>query len=176
MNRELLEYHRKAGKVKRWHTEFTIQTQTISDHVYNMIRIYYSIWGSPNVTNFEQLIYHDFEEKKIGDIPHFAAASIHFQQAKKNMEQEILEDFGLPHLEKTNPRILICDWIEALEFMADEVNMGNDTLRMGLEKLWNKLENYIGPKAEEYEKVYEYLNGSGLYHKYNLIIDGVHRG
>lgn len=166
---------RYAGKVKRWHTEQTLQTQTISDHNFNILRIYYSIWGRPEPDVTERILFHDFEEYFIGDIPHWAAAIPEMEKTKKYLEKLLWIRFDMPGPSTEEKRIKICDWIEALEFMLDEVMFGNDTLRSSLEGLHVKLiKELLDP--EEAAAVADYLVDMGFEYKYGLIIDGVHRG
>lgn len=174
----LTQFHREAGKVKRWHTEFTVQQQTISDHVFNMIRIYTAIWGAPDTENFYKLIYHDIEEREIGDWPHWTACDKKLEEGKRRLERAVLYKYGIKDYDESD-RIKICDWVEALEFMIDEVNLGNDTLRNKMEMLWRKMDDmalYNNHNDQLYGKVYRYLEESGTKHKYNCIIDGIHRG
>lgn len=174
MNKELLELHRQAGKVKRWHTEFTIQSQTISDHVYNMIRIYTAIWGYPPRHDYLALIYEDIEERITGDWPHWVTSSFpDLALMKEKIEQEVRNKFHIPG-EGKSFRVQVCDWLEALEFMVNEVTLGNDTLRDKTERLWNKFQMFT-ETCSNTNDIEDYLQDSGLSHRFSLVLDGVHR-
>lgn len=178
MSLELTKSHRASGKVKRWHTEWTVKEQTISDHVYNMIRIYYHIFGVPKAEDFERLILHDVEERTFGDWPHWEAEGTIAAKAKHELEVQTRRMLGIPdYVGFPTSRIRVCDWIEAMEFMADEVLLGNHTLRFKLERLHDKFVKYI-EEADSITKmrIQSYLDDSGFFDHYNLIIDGVHRG
>jgi 5'-deoxynucleotidase YfbR-like HD superfamily hydrolase len=170
--------HRAAGKVKRFHTEHTIQTQTISDHVYNVFRLYFHLYGIPSTGVFIEIMYHDFEEVFIGDIPHWAASHPEIARVKKEQEFQIRQRFHIsPSLTMEEElRVKFCDWIEALEFMLDESMFGNYTLRPGLEGLYQKLEmEAVSDRTGAGVRVIDYLEDTGFTKKYDLIIDGVHK-
>jgi hypothetical protein len=169
---------RCAGKVKRWHMEFTVQSQTISDHVYNIFRIYYTIYWVPEPEVFSHILFHDAEEYLTGDLPHWFAAIPEVHAAKVKEEKKFEKIHGLNKLpmdEHKFHRIRVCDWIEAMEFMVDEVNLGNDSLRHKLERLFDKLMDHCRDDPWK-QNVSDYLEKSGFMSKYNYIMDGVHRG
>lgn len=166
-------FHRQAGQVKRWHTELTLREQTISDHVYNVMRIFYWVWGPPTQEQFIELITHDIEEREMGDWPHWIAARPIINEIKDNLEHAIRDAAGIPQTETSNA-VKICDWIEAIEFMVQEYELGNHGLRTKMEGLWAKiliLRDSGG--IESIERVDRYLKNSGLKHRYNCAIDGV---
>lgn len=168
---------KRAAKVKRWHTEFTIQTQTLSDHIFNVIRIYHSIWGEPDTETFKKLMYHDFEEYFLGDLPHWTCNIPDLKNAYADAKDDLLLEYNLKVLPTDrDERIKVCDWIEAIEFMIIEVNLGNNTLRSGLERLWNKLAALcISLPVAANPSIENYLVKSGTHLDYSYIIDGVHK-
>lgn len=164
----LVVAHRQAGKVRRWHTENTVRQQTISDHVYNLMRIYLYIWGNPEPSLVCRMMFHDFEEFYLGDLPHWAACIPDFKTAYKKAEGELLSEFmEIPSSHAYDHRIKICDWIEALEFMMDECMLGNDHLFERMEKLYQKLEKEI--YNEEKGRVFKYLDDSEWLDKFNTL-------
>lgn len=170
--------HRAVGKVQRFHTEFTIQTQTISDHVYNILRIYYAVFGPPPEDMLVRIIFHDFEEYFIGDIPHWASSIPEIQEFKYEQERLLWKRYNIP-ITFFGPnkefRLRICDWIEALEFMLDEELLGNATLRHGLERLYEKVQMECALADRDGAAAMGYLEKTGFHNKYDLIIDGVNR-
>src|SRR6478736_1401982 len=69
-NDEIITSPRMGGAVVRYHTWPTHQRQTVADHTFNVIRIYWHLFGEvpPEVTAY--LIFHDLPEVVVGDPPH----------------------------------------------------------------------------------------------------------
>ena len=171
--------HRAAGKVKRWHTEEVFREQKISDHVYGLMRIYYHIWGVPDGHTFLDLLFHDFEELFLGDLPHWTHKFPKLRKAYDEAWKENQKVFPkLPSVTDKTYRIAAVDHIDALEFMLDEVWYGNEALKGPMTRLYSKLEKSMDTTMlkEEASRVEHYLNEVGFTHRYNLVIDGVHRG
>jgi hypothetical protein len=165
--------HRLAGKVKRWHTAFTIQTQTVSDHVYNLMRIYVAIFGRPNTETWHAMLLHDFEELYIGDIPHWTSEMPPMQRAKDMLERMVWE---IIHPEMDVPvfnfqKVMVADWIEAMEFISEENLLGNHTPMINLPGLHKRLMDHIAPMQEKADVV-NYLEETGFYNdKPDLMLD-----
>lgn len=176
--------HRLAGKVKRWHTAFTIQTQTVSDHVYNLMRIYVAIFGAPAASTWHQMLLHDFEELYTGDIPHWTARLPEMQKAKDGLENwvwtQIHPEVTYPEFRGGDwPRIQAADWIEALEFISEEHRLGNHTPMINLPGLHKRLMDQVRSMREK-ASVVTYLEETGFYadkpdlhHEAMLMVDGV---
>jgi len=173
--------HRRAGKVKRWHTEPTIQQQTLSDHIFNMLRIYMAIWGEPPPAIVMKIMYHDFEELYLGDLPHWAAQipdlKIAYLEVEHQLQHEYQDILSATHRYNAfEYRIKICDWIEALEFMLEEILLGNSRMRLRMEKLYQKLERLLKDEYRDEEPVLRYLDDTNFARMFNLAMDGIHRG
>lgn len=63
---------RLSGQIHRYHTWPIIGYQTIAEHCWNLIRIYYSVVGSkyidPNMIH--HMMFHDIGETYVGDVPY----------------------------------------------------------------------------------------------------------
>lgn len=166
--------HRLAGKVKRWHSEETIREQTIADHVYNIMRIYLYIWGNPEPSLFCRIMFHDFEELYLGDLPHWAGCIPELKTAYRFAEDELLASFPeIPTSHHYDYRIKICDWIEALEFMINECLLGNSEMRFRMEKLYRKLvvETSRLEQSEE-DVIIRYLRDTRWLDRYAVVMLG----
>ncbi len=120
---------RLAGSVVRYHTHPTIQRQTVADHSWHLMRIYYEIWGPlpPEITT--HMIWHDAGEVQIGDVPYGAKASSGLLHSELNrLEKLAVESMGavLPGLtNQQKHRIKLCDICDMWEFGMTERLMGN---------------------------------------------------
>lgn len=159
----LNQARRKAGKVKRYHTESLLQpAQTLSDHIFNMLRIWTSLWGDPPPEVTMQILFHDFEELILGDIPHWAAEFPALKEAYHDANGKVRELLGVP-AEIKDDRMHIVDQIEALEFMVDEVLLGNHTLVLKLHKLGDVINQHLSKLLpEESRPIYDYLKDMGI--------------
>jgi hypothetical protein len=147
MNREkLLATARLAGEVLRYHTAPMHHRQTVGEHTWQCMRIYWQIWGQLPSELTTYFIWHDAGELACGDLP-FPVKSINpiIKLEMDTLEEAAVERMGginysLPLLLKT--RAKACDLIDMHECGLAEVAMGNkfaqpivdDTLR-ALERL-----------------------------------------
>ena len=170
--------HRAVGFVKRWHTEQMLREQRLDSHIFGMIRIYYHIWGVPNQDILPAILFHDFEELFLGDLPYWTHRYHGLRKAYGDAEKHMLATLpGFPMLIETdNYRIKIVDKIDALETMLDEVWFGNESLRLPMGRLYDVLLEEMSPiSVEDVGLVERYLDKVGFTHRFNLAMDGVHR-
>jgi 5'-deoxynucleotidase YfbR-like HD superfamily hydrolase len=120
-------YH--AGRIKRYHTWPTIQTQTVGEHSWQVASIYSQIWGDipTPVERFIRL--HDVAELVTGDIPFPTKANNPELKVEfGKVEDKALEAMGID-LPKLHPdvmrRIKICDLLEMMVFGMVDRQMGN---------------------------------------------------
>lgn len=138
----ILSSARLAGDVLRYHTWPTLQSQTVAAHTWNVLRIYWQIFGPPvpNVTTY--IIWHDAGELVPGDVPFPAKANNSVLKSEHDrLEVEAVVSMGGPqevHLSaRERARIKVCDLTEMMEFGRHELALGNtyaqpivdDTLR-----------------------------------------------
>jgi 5'-deoxynucleotidase YfbR-like HD superfamily hydrolase len=123
---------RLAGLVKRYHTWPVLQPQTVAEHTWQVLRIWYSIWGAPSREVFSVLLWHDAGEVANGDLP-FPAKSENpaLKEIMDGLEHHALIRMGggrvlPPDLSpKQNLAIKVCDLIEMLEYGMHERRLGN---------------------------------------------------
>lgn len=134
MNRaDIVTSTRHAGGVKRYHAWPTLRGQTVAEHSWNVMRIYWELFqdeeDAVNVDVFLYILYHDVAEVGTGDIP-FPIKSMHpgLKSTMDELESEVLEGLGVS-LPEITPRqrllVKVCDLLEMWEFGLDEVRMGN---------------------------------------------------
>jgi 5'-deoxynucleotidase YfbR-like HD superfamily hydrolase len=126
-----------------------------------MLRIWTSIWGAPPPEVTMEIMYHDFEELFIGDMPHWTHCQPKFRDLAEELNHEIRKELGAP-LETFNWRIRLVDQIEAIEFMLDEVLLGNYILQDKLHGLARKVyKALLELPVEEATKIYAYFDDMG---------------
>jgi 5'-deoxynucleotidase YfbR-like HD superfamily hydrolase len=132
-----------SNNVKRFHTIYTIQTQTVGAHSANMLGLLLAIGYRASVDLYNAIIIHDWPEVFTGDIPaNFKKISSEFSNALT-----VLEDRWYAKNNVLFPRLddleqwLLCwlDAVEAAAFCQTEIRLGN-TLIAGV---YNRYRLYI---------------------------------
>lgn len=146
----VLNNTRLAGSTKRYHAWPVLQTQTVADHSWNVLRIYISIWGPPSEAVLLYVLWHDCGEWKVGDPP-FPIKQLNpdFKEVYDRLEAKALGEMGvelpvLTPIEKI--KVKISDLLDMWEFGQVDRLLGNqlavpiifDT-RIGVDTLAQKL-------------------------------------
>lgn len=93
----------------------------------------------------------------MGDIPHWAAEFPALKEAYHDANGKVRALLGAP-AEIKDDRIHIVDQIEAMEFMMDEVLLGNHSLAPKLHKLGDAINRHLSKlPPEESRQIYAYL-------------------
>lgn len=161
---ELPEYSlRSAGRVERYHATPTIQRQTVADHTWQVMRVWFEIFGCPSTEVAIAILLHDVGEQLTGDLPHQVKRDNPELKGYMNkLEAEHVNKLlrGISTNENHWPpkltawdwaRIKICDLIEMAEFAFDELTLGNKQARTILYNvraaLWDLFDRW---EEEEY--------------------------
>jgi 5'-deoxynucleotidase YfbR-like HD superfamily hydrolase len=167
MNRlQVLSSPRLAGAVKRYHTWPTTQSQSVAEHTWNMMMIWYAIWGPlPSVIS-TYILWHDCGELAVGDIP-FPVKSQNEQLRMliDDQETKALASMSYTHPVTLDPidrkRVKLCDLIEMHEFGKMEEKLGNafagPIIRDTMAAITNLLADL--PSAVDVKAVNTYLMG-----------------
>lgn len=152
-----------AGNVKRYHTWPTIQTQNNADHTWNVMRIYWVIFGNlPDVVS-THLIWHDVGELVSGDVPHpIKRDNPELGLVHRRLEDEAVLSIAGPRAMVSLPSDYVrmcklCDLIEMYEFATVEKNLGNKyaepvmfVTMQGISVLNHQLSRVSQMKVQEY--------------------------
>jgi len=130
MNREQMKRsHYLAGKVVRYHTHPTLNTQTVADHSWRVAVLIVELFGIPRAEVLVYALYHDCGEMSSGDLPFMAKDAVPgLADAMKRAEAYGLEllEVCLPELSSLEKvQVKIADLLEMYEFGTLEVAMGN---------------------------------------------------
>jgi 5'-deoxynucleotidase YfbR-like HD superfamily hydrolase len=131
MNRaKLLATSRLAGQVLRYHTWPVHRQQSVGEHTWQVMRIYYHIWGPLPSATTTAILWHDAGELATGDPPFpFKAKNPSLKSIIDSCEEEAVENMG------GNPRVALsvqekrrvktCDLLEMVEYGLHEYHLGN---------------------------------------------------
>jgi 5'-deoxynucleotidase YfbR-like HD superfamily hydrolase len=121
-----------AGSVRRYHTWPVIREQTVADHSFHVIRIYWTLFGRvPDVVT-EYIVWHDMGELWTGDTPYPVKKNNYaLKKIMNDMEREAVYSMGGipdPSTSLTTDhvkRVKLCDLLEMLEYALHEISLGN---------------------------------------------------
>lgn len=145
---KVLATARLAGQVTRYHTWPVHHRQTVGEHTWQVMRIYYQIFGPPSALVFTKLIWDDAGELVTGDLPFpIKARNPGLKAIMDSLEEQAVEGMGgnprpgVSDVEKR--RVKTCDLIDMLEYGLHELDLGNkyaqpivDDIGNSLRQLW----------------------------------------
>lgn len=171
---EVLQSSRLAGGVKRYHTWPTLQQQTVADHIFNVLRIYWHLYGPPPPVVFTYLIWSDAGELKTGDLPFpVKRDNPQLKEICDQLEGQAVKQMGgmLPELtDNQRWQVKAVDLLEMFEFGRVEVCLGNKFAEPIVRDTYaslRKLEASV-PGAPEYVTA-EYFHSSPYWEFYRPI-------
>lgn len=166
----LLASGRLAGQVRRYHTWPIINQQSVGEHSWQVLRIYFQIFGAvalmPHITIW--ILWHDCGELVTGDPPYpFKAKNPEIKKAYDAAEDIAVKSMGgfTPELSPHEKRkVKTCDLIDMLEYGQHEKMMGNqfaqpiiDDISNSIRALWLDKRSPIQGLEEDWRMVEEYL-------------------
>jgi len=120
-----------AGQVKRYHTQITLQTQTLADHQWGVAMIVNEIYPQGYQLLMAALT-HDLAEGRTGDIPYTAKRdNYNLKSASEDAEEAFNFEYGLCQgLNSEEQHILKwADMFECFLFARRETWLGNQTMQ-----------------------------------------------
>jgi 5'-deoxynucleotidase YfbR-like HD superfamily hydrolase len=153
----------EAGRIKRFHTVATHQTQTVAAHTWGVMMIVLKICPEPSLELIRAVTFHDIAECTTGDIP--ATAKWDYPSLKREAES-IEQTFNVAHgiyasLTPLEERILKwADMAELVLFCEQEIRLGNQNMQ----RIWTngiqylKRLGYPTPEAEAFSHDCLYLS------------------
>lgn len=131
MNRaEVLAQSRLAGQVIRYHTWPVHRQQSVGEHTWQILRLYWLIFGPPSSQVTTSILWHDAGELCTGDPPFpFKSRNPNLKAMIDALEEEAVEIMGgnpRPALSgEEKRRVKACDLIDMVEYGLHEYNLGN---------------------------------------------------
>src|SRR4249920_1699779 len=145
MNRDqILSKARMAGEVQRYHTWPMHHRQTVGEHTWQVMRIYWQIWGplTPELSTY--FIWHDAGELACGDIPFPVKMNNRLLKTMMDgLEETAVEHMGGMTLKLSNGlkvRARACDLIDMHECGRAELLMGNTFAQPIIDDTYKALE------------------------------------
>lgn len=145
-NEDVIHSGRHAGLVKRYHTWPVIREQTVAEHTWQVMRIWWTIFGDMSPIVSSHILWHDGGEVVAGD-GGFGGKQRYpeLKSILDKVEEESLEIIMkrvLPPLsQRDRLRLKCCDLLEMLEHALVERGMGNryadiiyDNVQVALDK------------------------------------------
>jgi len=161
MNREkLLSTARLAGEVVRYHTWPMHHRQTVGEHTWQCMRIYWQIWGAlpPELSTY--FIWHDAGELACGDLPFpVKSRDPKLKAAMDKLEDDAVRRMGGSHVVVTpllKLRAKACDLIDMHECGRVEVAMGNKLAQPIVDDTFAALEK-LTLSPEDSNAIFKYL-------------------
>lgn len=166
---------RRAGLVKRYHSQAHQSTQTVAEHTWQLLRIITTIWPEAPRSVLMHVIYHDIPEGCTGDLPY--TTKLASTEIKRHMDA--LEDSAMCAMRRlwNVPRINVltvdekqfvkaCELVEFIEYFWNEKNMGNRYIESLLRRIMLKVsevrlnDTYLNTRFHEYVKTREHYEDS----------------
>lgn len=123
---------RIAGQVLRYHTWPVLRQQSNGEHTWQVMRIYFQIFGPPSDKVAAKMLFHDAGELGAGDPPFPSKRNNpDLKVVHDRLEKESLLGMGLELVvnaelsDEEKRRIKICDLFEMWEYGLTELRMGN---------------------------------------------------
>jgi hypothetical protein len=156
----VLKRARFAGEVVRYHTWPMLRRQSVGEHTWQCIRIYWQIWGAlpPELSTY--FIWHDAGELACGDLPFpVKARNPVLKEAMDALEDAAVERMGgvnVPLAPALITRAKACDLIDMHECGIVEMAMGNRFAQPIVEDTFAALEK-LALSPEDGNAVFKYL-------------------
>lgn len=127
-NIERVKFAREAGAVRRCHTQPTIGSYDVAQHVFGMINLLRVLNPSASLELIWACLAHDHPERWTGDIPRPAKwAGVVDRERLDQVEREILHDTGFEYLltEEDERWLIGLDILELYLWTLDQLSLGN---------------------------------------------------
>ena len=136
-----IDWTRKAGLVKRFHTMETHVLDRVAGHTYGVLNLIYILtYRKPSLNLMCAALMHDNAECLLGDIPtNIKVQYPEIKEAIKRAEDKISKEYDVPKLNIEEGLILkTADILEGMYFSVEEVERGNESLRRAFHVYFKK--------------------------------------
>lgn len=165
MIRDQIEHNlRFSGQVLRYHTWPVIRQQSVGEHTWQVMRIYYQCFGLPRPEVWEAMLLHDAPEVQTGDIPFGAKVrSQKVREGNKEAEDQWMEHMGLQWPMLTDIEhwtMKMCDLLEMYEYGLTERRMGNQCAEPIITGVAESVSNWLRRYPEYTERVMRWMDNA----------------
>ncbi len=126
-----INFLRVGADVKRFHTLFTIQQETVGHHSHGVALICLLLEPRASVQLLTAALLHDLSEQATGDIPSPAKRLCGVAQQVTTLENQVMAEAGfvMPHLYIHEERVLkLADIAHGALFCKREMRLGNSEM------------------------------------------------
>lgn len=158
---------RRAGLVKRYHAQPHLNSQTVAEHTWQLLRIMTTIWPDIPRNVLMYAIYHDIAEGCTGDLPYTTKLSSpeiknHMDALEEEATKNMRRLWGTPVVplptEEEKKFIKACELVEFAEYSWNELRMGNVYIKAVLQRVLPRIRDtrlsdaYLNLRFHEYVK------------------------
>jgi 5'-deoxynucleotidase YfbR-like HD superfamily hydrolase len=133
-----------AGRVKRYHTWPVLHDQTVGEHTWQVMRIYWQIFGPMPAEVSSFILWHDAGELLAGDAPGMLKILVpEIKPILDRVECKAVDAMGgacVPVSDQMRVRVKVCDLIEVYEQCSIELLQGNRLVEGGITWARDQLE------------------------------------
>jgi hypothetical protein len=167
-NTNTLQFVRRAGQVKRYHSELVIKEQTVGEHTFNVVWLAYLLTDQcPSVGLLMGCMAHDAAEHSTGDIPSPTKRLLDIRDLVDHLEAKLMSGAGLrlPPMDTYDLFILkLADAMDGLLYVLRERSLGNRTLGA----VWHNYWNYCLEVLATYHADFHGVEGAALRTTYEV--------
>jgi len=170
--RQINSSARLAGQVERYHCWPVHRRQSVAEHTWHVMRIYWQIWGPLPEIISTHLLWHDAGELATGDLPFpVKARNPAVKVILDVLEADAVEAMGGPAglepnlSDQDRIRMKISDLLEMWEFGCCELAMGNQYAQPIVDDTYQAaraLLEKLTPRDRELVAVYVSKRGEGV--------------
>lgn len=149
---------RNGGTVRRYHTHYTAQTDTVASHSWGVATLVDMLYGGAAPAHMlRAALHHDIAEYRYGDIPSPTKRLLHNMDLKK-YEDIYMRDVGLfTELTDMERQLLkIADMLEGACFCSEELVRGNRAIIDIVQKYLEYANECVAKLACDVEKFSEH--------------------
>lgn len=160
---------RLAGQVERYHTWPVLRRQSVGEHTWQVMRLWWQLFGPipPEVSSY--ILWHDAGELAVGDLPFpVKARNGVLKEALDRMEAAAVALMGGPadtHIGVVDRlKVKACDLLEMAEFGDHELKLGNAYAQPIVDDTLAALGSLVEllPSVVDRDAVVAYVQGMGL--------------
>ena len=122
----------QGGAVKRYHSLFTVQQQTVAAHSFRVAMLALILMDSqPRAALLHAALVHDLAEAHTGDIPAQVKVALGLTERFAELENNLLDNCGLAPLTLTvteQRALKLADCLDGVLFCNEEIALGNSKM------------------------------------------------
>lgn len=148
----------RSGKVERWHTNPEVPAQTVADHTWGMLALYFALCPAPDIETVRSVTFHDSPELFGGDLAYpFKRAYPRLAAEHDEISERLALEAGIPLGVRGAPR-----WLNLLDRLECYLYVKMKAPQLLHNRDWRQMQDQLVDWAIELNcqtKVMEMING-----------------